>query len=43
MIGSPSWIQEPNDVDVIEGEKASFICAAVGYPNPKITWKKLGK
>ncbi|GBL76503.1 Titin [Araneus ventricosus] len=37
----PRWLTEPVDVEIMEGEKASLICAAEGQPTPRYTWKKL--
>ncbi|GFY66508.1 titin [Trichonephila inaurata madagascariensis] len=38
----PSWIKEPQDVETVEGQKASFTCFASGSPSPRIEWRKLG-
>ncbi|GFY47204.1 hemicentin-1 [Trichonephila inaurata madagascariensis] len=37
---SPSWNEEPFDVETTVGEKVSVKCSASGYPNPKIEWIK---
>ncbi|PRD21468.1 UNVERIFIED_CONTAM: Peroxidasin-like protein [Trichonephila clavipes] len=39
---SPSWKEEPFDVETVVGEKVSVKCTASGYPNPRIEWTKKG-
>ncbi|GFU50497.1 titin [Nephila pilipes] len=39
----PSWIKEPQDVEIIEGQNAKFSCLARGSPNPSFEWRKIGK
>ncbi|KAG8174516.1 hypothetical protein JTE90_003070, partial [Oedothorax gibbosus] len=38
----PSWIMEPHDIEVVEGQNAVFSCSASGLPSPQIHWRKLG-
>ncbi|GFT91505.1 peroxidasin-like protein [Nephila pilipes] len=40
IVASPSWKEEPFDVETSVGEKVSMKCSASGYPNPKIEWIK---
>ncbi|KAM6921521.1 receptor-type tyrosine-protein phosphatase F-like isoform 1-T1 [Xenentodon cancila] len=39
----PSFIKSPDDQIGISGGVASFVCQAVGEPQPRITWMKKGK
>ncbi|KAK7068344.1 hypothetical protein SK128_025459 [Halocaridina rubra] len=36
----PSWILEPKDSQVLRGQPIVIDCAARGYPEPTLTWKK---
>ncbi|GIY67333.1 titin [Caerostris darwini] len=41
MVQEPtSWIKEPDDKEVLEGEYVSIDCMASGLPKPKIQWYK---
>ncbi|PRD21357.1 UNVERIFIED_CONTAM: Down syndrome cell adhesion molecule [Trichonephila clavipes] len=42
VTASPSWKEEPFDVETVVGEKVSVKCTASGYPNPRIEWIKKG-
>ena len=35
---APYWIDEPKDMEVGIGEKATFYCKAGGYPEPTYIW-----
>ncbi|KAH9380972.1 hypothetical protein HPB48_021078 [Haemaphysalis longicornis] len=39
---SPSWTQEPQDVNVREGDNVTVTCIASGRPSPAIKWKRKG-
>ncbi|XP_068242240.1 cell adhesion molecule Dscam2-like [Palaemon carinicauda] len=36
----PAWVLEPRDSQVIRGQSLVVDCAARGYPEPSVTWKK---
>ncbi|XP_022253428.1 Down syndrome cell adhesion molecule-like protein 1 isoform X2 [Limulus polyphemus] len=36
----PSWIVEPQNMEVVLGRSIRIDCSANGLPKPKITWKK---
>ncbi|XP_076327077.1 cell adhesion molecule Dscam1-like isoform X2 [Tachypleus tridentatus] len=36
----PSWIVEPQNMEVVLGRSVRIDCSADGLPKPKITWKK---
>ncbi|XP_076306880.1 cell adhesion molecule Dscam1-like isoform X1 [Tachypleus tridentatus] len=38
--GPPRWIDEPQDITISIGKKASIRCSASGYPKPEIHWKR---
>ncbi|XP_037086557.1 Down syndrome cell adhesion molecule-like protein Dscam2 [Pollicipes pollicipes] len=40
---APFWTTEPEDLDLIRGERAEVKCAADGFPAPVVTWTKLIK
>lgn len=42
ILAPPSWVVEPTDSEIIEGEKLSLPCLAEGYPNPQIFWWRIG-
>nr|XP_042912472.1 Down syndrome cell adhesion molecule-like protein Dscam2 [Parasteatoda tepidariorum] len=35
----PTWLKEPTDTVVKEGESVSLECAASGVPSPQVKWK----
>ncbi|GBL76501.1 Down syndrome cell adhesion molecule-like protein Dscam2 [Araneus ventricosus] len=37
----PHWIKQPENVETIEGNRATLLCNAGGPPQPRITWKKI--
>ncbi|KAG8174363.1 hypothetical protein JTE90_011415 [Oedothorax gibbosus] len=37
----PVWVNEPQDVRVIENDFLELICTASGHPLPKISWSKV--
>jgi len=39
----PRIITPPKDQYVISGRVATFICSAIGSPNPQIEWRKNGR
>ena len=43
IIVSPSLITRPANKTVVEGDQATFHCAATGNPTPNIKWVRDGK
>ena len=43
VVSKPVILQEPENVTVLEGSRAWFMCYATGYPKPKMVWKLNGK
>lgn len=37
----PQWTVEPKNATVVLGNTVWMDCAAVGFPAPSVTWKKL--
>ena len=37
---APVIVQPPEDIEVMEGQAARFICRAQGYPPPRLHWYK---
>lgn len=37
----PQWTVEPKNASVVLGNTVWMDCAAVGFPAPTVTWKKL--
>ncbi|XP_053206683.1 cell adhesion molecule DSCAM-like isoform X6 [Panonychus citri] len=33
------WVHEPQDADLVSGQKVNISCSAFGYPIPKISWR----
>lgn len=42
-LAPPYWIQEPEDIETIEGTSVNLKCFAKGTPEPRIHWSKFGK
>ncbi|XP_053206716.1 cell adhesion molecule DSCAML1-like [Panonychus citri] len=38
--GSPNWLEKPADTKSNLGNTITLNCRAVGYPNPKVEWKR---
>ncbi|KAF2366284.1 Fibronectin type III, partial [Trinorchestia longiramus] len=36
----PSWVQEPEDATVVQGETLQLLCSASGVPLPSVVWRK---
>ncbi|XP_023225167.1 Down syndrome cell adhesion molecule-like protein Dscam2 [Centruroides sculpturatus] len=39
----PRWVLEPNDVEIQSGQDFKLNCEVIGFPIPRVTWKKIGK
>ncbi|XP_035232056.1 Down syndrome cell adhesion molecule-like [Stegodyphus dumicola] len=40
LMEAPTWIQEPEDIVGVEGQRIEIRCVADGSPKPEIIWKK---
>jgi hypothetical protein len=39
----PSFVEAPNDLDVVQGSRCELFCKAKGKPMPDITWFRDGE